>query len=283
MMKRVMALALVALFGVMSTGIDHAEAKRFGGGISFGKQRMVQPQQSFSQRQALPQKSGQRGSARPGLMGAIAGLALGGMLGALFFGGAFEGINLFDIVILGIIAFFIISLLKRRAAGMARPMAYAGASGQPAYGNEQGFGMPQGGQMRGQVVRPQIDEQHFTAAARDIFMRMQAAWDKRNMEDIHRFCTRDVVAKIAQDMNTAGDHESRTEIGMLDAAILDAWVESDAEWVAIHFTAMLREQTLDATGAAIEDRSHEVNETWIFTHNPAANDPTWYLAGIQQA
>jgi len=26
-----------------------------------------------------------------------------------------------------------------------------------------------------------------------------------------------------------------------------------------------------------------MHETWIFRHAPNADDPTWYLAGIQQA
>jgi predicted lipid-binding transport protein (Tim44 family) len=286
-MKRLFALALLVMFGVMSTGIEHAEAKRFGGGMSFGKQRTAQSQTSFGQRQATSQKAaanGQRGSARPGFMGAIAGLALGGLLGALFFGGAFEGINLFDIVILGVIAFFIISLLRRRAAGMSRPMAYAGAdAGRTGYAPQQPSGMPQSGTTAGRAVRPQIDAQHFTAAARDIFMRMQAAWDARDMDEIHRFCNADIGSRIEQDMQAAGDRHSHTEVGMLNAAILDSWVESDSEWVAVHFTAMLREQTLDAAGSVIEDTSHEVNETWIFNHDPTSDDPTWYLAGIQQA
>jgi len=281
-MKRLFALALLAVFGLVGTAIDHAEAKRFGSGSSFGQQRMAQPQQSFSQRQAMPQKTmaNQRGSARPGLMGAIAGLALGGLLGALFFGGAFEGINLFDILILGGIAFAIIMLLKRRAQSMTQPLAYAGShAGQGTHG----YGQPYTQMPQGTALRPQIDTAHFTSAARDIFMRMQAAWDQRDIDEIGRFCTAAVTEKIAGDMTALDGRETRTEVGMLDAAIVDSWIESEQEWVAVHFTAMLREQTLDASGTALEDQTHEVNETWIFSHDPVNEDPTWYLAGIQQA
>jgi predicted lipid-binding transport protein (Tim44 family) len=54
------------------------------------------------------------------------------------------------------------------------------------------------------------------------------------------------------------------------------------EWVAVNYTAMLREQTLDDNGNAIENETTEVNEIWIFQHDPQSEDPTWHLAGIQQ-
>jgi len=31
-----------------------------------------------------------------------------------------------------------------------------------------------------------------------------------------------------------------------------------------------------------ETVTHEVQEHWIFRHDPNSDDPTWYLAGIQQ-
>jgi len=69
----------------------------------------------------------------------------------------------------------------------------------------------------------------------------------------------------------------------LHAEIADSWIESDLEWAAVHFTAMLREQSQDSNGQVQEDATGETHETWIFRHDPAADDPIWYLAGIQQA
>ncbi|MDQ6959727.1 MAG: Tim44 domain-containing protein, partial [Mariprofundaceae bacterium] len=62
-----------------------------------------------------------------------------------------------------------------------------------------------------------------------------------------------------------------------------SWVESDLEWVAVNYTAMLHEKTLDDSGTTLEDQTAEVNEVWIFQHAPLSDDPTWYLAGIQQS
>ena len=101
------------------------------------------------------------------------------------------------------------------------------------------------------------------------------------LEDIRQFCTPEIAERISRDMSP--NDQNRTEVATLNAEIADSWIESDLEWVAVNYTAMLREQQLDHTGATVEDQSAEVNEVWIFQHAPKSDDPTWYLAGIQQA
>lgn len=290
-MKKLITMAMIAMFGIMISSVDLAEAKRFGMGSSIGKQRMSQPTtNSVSPQKATPQTAaaGQRGSARGGMMGILGGLALGGLLGAMFFGGAFEGINLFDIVLIGSIVALLFYFLRKRAPA-ARQHAYAG--GQPAssmhdyapsFGSsDETFVDDSPREPVGTVLRPQIDEKHFISAAKDIYMRMQKAWDSGDIEDIRQFCTPEIAERIARDMGP--NSENRTEVATLNASIADSWIESDLEWVAVNYAAMLREQTLDHTGSMVEDQTAEVNEVWIFQHAPKSEDPTWYLAGIQQA
>ena len=290
-MKKLITVAMIAMFGIMISGADLAEAKRFGMGSSFGKQRMSQPKSnSMSQQKAAPQKSaaaGQRGSARGGMMGMLGGLALGGLLGAMFFGGAFEGINLFDIVLIGGIIALLFFFLRKRTP--ARQPYYAGS--QPSgsmhdyaqnYATDEDEVIDQSPREPvGTVLRPEIDEKHFVSAAKDIYIRMQKAWDSGDIEDIRQFCTPEIADRIARDMGP--NSENRTEVATLNAEIADSWIESDLEWVAVNYAAMLREQTVDHTGATVEDQTAEVNEVWIFQHAPKSDDPTWYLAGIQQA
>ena len=102
-----------------------AEAKRFGGGSSFGSKKSYSSpfsKKSASQKSASQQKSSatnqqrkQQMSKRGGLMGMLGGLALGGLLGALFFGGAFENFNFFDFFIIGAIIFAVYWFIKRKA------------------------------------------------------------------------------------------------------------------------------------------------------------------------
>jgi len=280
-MKRILALCLLTIF-TLAVMTPDADARRFGGGSSFGKQRMHQsaPKQ-LNQQKAAPRSPGaannQRGGARTGMMGMLGGLALGGMLGALFFGGAFEGINFFDILVIGGLVFLVIWFLRRKAAG--GQMAYAGHQAEADTGpSAQGFGNQPASNVS--MPRPNINEKHFLKAARDIFMRMQTAWDAKDVEDIRNFCTPDIADKIAADMKP--DERNRTDVTTLEAELVDSWIESDLEWAAVNFHAMLREQSLNEAGEAATESAGEMRETWIFRHDPKSEDPTWFLAGIQQ-
>ncbi len=289
-MKKLLAFSMLAIFCLVISGANHAEAKRFGGGSSFGKsfnKRSAAPAPRMSQqKKAAPSKQGTASPARGGMMGMLGGLALGGLLGAMFFGGAFEGINFFDIFIIGAIIFGFIWFMRRKT--QTRPESYAYAGQQP----EQQQNIPTqpdlftssdaAPQASGHMLRPDIDETHFIPAAKDIFMRMQAAWDKKDMNDIRSFCTSEVADKIESDMQALGKDKTRTEVGMLEASIIDTWIESDDEWVAIQFHAMLKEEVCDNETKQIEPPAHEMHETWVFRHAPNSDNPTWYLAGIQQ-
>ena len=297
---KVCVMSVLAVFAVSMSGVHEAEAKRFGGGMSFGQQRMAPSKpNSFSQRQAIPAKqpaaAGKAASpARGGFMGAIAGLALGGLLGAMFFGGAFEGINFFDILLIGGIIFAVFWFLRRKApVGMQQDQfAYAGQQhqeqapyGQQPYGQQDLFQQQEltgGAAAAAAEPAPHIDAAFITQAAKDIFVRMQVSWDARDMNDIRSFCTAEVANYIEIQMREAGNKVSKTEVAMLDAHIVDVWAEKGMEWVGVHFNAMLREQELDDNGVAVEDATHEVQEIWTFHHDPKSDDPTWYLAGIQQ-
>lgn len=132
------ALAFVAAIALSFGVMDAAEAKRMGGGKSFGgKNSFNQPAQNrqqaapanssgTQQSAAQTQNAGQRAAmaSRGGLMGMLGGLALGGLLGALFFGGAFENINFMDVLIFGLIAFALYKIFasrKRAASSEAQP------------------------------------------------------------------------------------------------------------------------------------------------------------------
>lgn len=279
-MKKCFILSLLAVFTLALMAPD-ADARRMGGGASFGKQRMQQtsPAQVAQPRAAQTgpvAANGQRGSARTGMMGMLGGLALGGLLGAMFFGGAFEGFNMMDILVIGGLILLVLWFLRRKAQSAS--MAYAGGHTQTFPSDHAAAEHASVSQVS--MLRPDINEKHFLKAARDIFMRMQAAWDAGDMDDIRRFCTPEVAEKIASDIQSGCIHQ--TDITTLDARIADAWVESDLEWVAVIFNAMLCEQQLDDSGHVIDRADSDMHETWIFRHDPKSDDPTWYLAGIQQ-
>ena len=284
MIKKAFIFSFLALFIAVSGFSATADAKRFGGGMSFGKS--YSKQKSYSSPTATQNKSlnSQNSPAgKSGMMGMLGGLAMGGLLGALFFGGAFEGVNMFDILLLGAIAFGIMWFM-RRTAGQQRQYAHAGNQqvpfGHQAQDNNDAF---QAHEQMQTTAKPDIDEAHFIEAARSIFMRMQADWDNKNISDIRSFCTADIASHIEADMQKSGDNQNKTEVSFLDASIADTWLESGLEWVAVRYKAMLKEETYAASGELLESENSQLNEIWVFQHNPKSKDPTWYLAGIQQA
>jgi len=131
--------------------------------------------------------------------------------------------------------------------------------------------------------KPEVDRKHFLDAARDIFVRIQNALDTGSLDEIRRFCTSEIADQMTREIEARGDRQSRTEVANLKAEIAETWIESDLEWVSVCFSAMLHKQALDMTGISPEQSAHEVHEYWIFRHDPAQKDPTWYLADIQQA
>ena len=145
--SQLMAFIIVA-FSLLS--VSHvAEAKRFGGGGSFGFQKKVAPKNyNPPSKQTAPAAapaskpaatSTANGAAKSGAskwLGPLAGIAAGGLLAAMLFGDGFEGLQLFDILLFALIAFVLFKLLTRRVASQQQA-AYEGMHRQesPAYRN----------------------------------------------------------------------------------------------------------------------------------------------------
>ena len=128
-------LVLLTVFFGLFTIAQVAEAKRFGGGKSFGYSKSVAPKSFKTAPKTAPKSaptSAQKPTAagaksRSGMMGLLGGLAAGGLLAAMFMGDGFEGIQFMDILLFALIAFVLFKLF-RHFAGRQRT-----AEPQPAY------------------------------------------------------------------------------------------------------------------------------------------------------
>lgn len=104
-MKKMLTLFAVIL--AIGLGAPHAEAKKFGGGKSFGKSYKTAPAQPAAKpvdnknptlnAQTPPKKSGMMG----GLLG---GLLAGGLFAYLLGSGAFEGLQGMDFLLIALLA-----------------------------------------------------------------------------------------------------------------------------------------------------------------------------------
>jgi predicted lipid-binding transport protein (Tim44 family) len=291
-MKKLFTLLTLAVFSFGLTAFD-AEAKRFGGGKSIGKQReAISPQ-------ATP-KPGQAPAAAPAAaggskwMGPLAGLAAGGLLAALFMGGAFEGIKMMDVLMLAALMaaiFFVVRMLRRpRQENTARPMQYSGmgttgSSGSPVPGaaapaegaSAPGAATPaQAASVTRSAANIPADFQvePFLRNAKTSFIRLQAANDARDLSDIREYTTPQMFAEISMEINERGGEPQRTEVIAINADLLEVVTEDDTAIASVRFNGQLRE----APNSAPET----FDEIWHVQKDLKDPGAVWLLAGIQQ-
>lgn len=263
-----------------------ADAKRMGGGKSFGMQRDNIGQQAAPRAPAQPsqaQNPAAGGAAAPAAgnrwMGPLAGLAAGGLLAALFMGGAFDGINAFDIVLLlGLAAliFFIVRAMRARAPQREQNMQYAGHGHTAPAEHTQHY---QGGSLGGGAApavsqtRPAwFDEQNFLRTAKGHFIRLQAASDKGDLNDIREYTTPEVFSEIAMQIQERNGAVSQTEVMSVNAQLLDFVTEGNQHITSVRFYGTIREDN---------GPTESFDEIWHI-QRAVNGDNNWYIAGIQQ-
>ncbi len=300
--------------------IGDAEAKRFGGGKSFGGRsaysnpyrRSITPRKSLNQKRAAAQNQGLRDkfSRRGGLMGMLGGLALGGLLGSLLFGGAFQGLNMMDFLVFGLIAFVLYKIFAARKRAGAFSSTEDGYQPSDADFSDDSYHRSmdrtfEPEQRRGPASRfdtdllfdkggkqnqglettfdkqPSaplqaplgFDEASFLSGAKAAYKRLQAAWDDADLAEIRGLATDKAFAEIQEQLR-ARDTDSRTEILKLEAELLEVR-DAGTDWeTTVLFDAILREEQ--------DQRPTQVREIWHFVRPVNSIQPTWFLDGIQQ-
>lgn len=293
--------------------VDLAEAKRVGGGKSFGSRdtyskpydKPTAPDRNTStvNQQATPNQPGgpaaaaaPGAAARPGMFGGMGGmfggLLMGGLIGSMLFGGGMGGgIGILEILLLGGGLYLLFRLFAGRKTAHMRQAAAGGdrlAYGGPQYGAPGADRAPDGwgalhatppGQDRpaghtAPVMPAGLDEAEFLAGVKALYSRLQASWDRRDLDDIRQFTSPEVfseIARQAQDDPAPG----KTEILMVEARVLEAASQGGQTVITVFFDVLLREdQSAGNPG--------QVREVWRISRDEQAARPSWTLEGIQQ-
>ena len=295
LMKQLSAITLSVFIGLfMSVSvISDAEAKRMGGGKSFGSKMFQQKpakrtssQPSKAQQQNAQQK--QAMSKKGGMMGLLGGLMIGGLLGALFFGGAFENINFIDILLIGGIAFLLFKLLARKGRQQA-----ATANGAPVdleeepyqarqSSNNYGSGdasfdeEPENVLETGKIPRG-FDQRRFLNGAESVYQLLQKAWDNREPGDLRQFCTDSVFSELQEQIRSRSGN-SETEIVSLKSELVNVVISGNSTEATVVFNAELKEHDDENNPAEIT----HAQEAWYFVRPDNRNEHNWLLDGIQQ-
>ncbi len=271
---------------VMSV-IDADAARRFGGGRSFGSKPSMN-RSTVAPKQQNPAVTQQQGAGaqsaaqakKPGMLGGmggmLGGLLAGSLLGSLLFGGAFTGGGMMDILLIALLLFLAFKLFSRRGVRKAEPQP----AGGPAQYQQQSMGdrwdhLSQGGGTpsapAGPVVPAGFNVDEFLEGAKMAYNRLQASWDKRDLEDIALFTSESVQNEVKKQF--AEDSEpSKTEILLCNAQLLSVTEENDEQRATVFFDVLLREAPSTDTA--------QVREVWHFVRSN--NGGNWKLDGIQQ-
>jgi predicted lipid-binding transport protein (Tim44 family) len=116
-----------------------------------------------------------------------------------------------------------------------------------------------------------FDTEGFLRSAKVHFLRLQAAWDKRDLDDIREFTAPEVFAEIRMQMNE--DHGGgRVDIEPLEAQLLGIETTDRDYLASVRFSGMEREQN---------KQPQPFVEVWNLSR-PLRGNQGWVLAGIQQ-
>jgi len=220
-------------------------------------------------------------------MGPIAGLAAGLGLAALasHFGFGDELANFMMIALLAMVAVFVVRLLMRRfASNRSAPvgMRLAGA-GAPLPADSTTWRTAQAQPAAAAAMAPataasghvpaDFDAAGFERIAKMIFIRMQAANDSADLNDLRAFTTPELFASIRLDLQERGNAPQQTDVVQIDAEVLDVAQETERQVVSVRFHGLVRE--LRDSGATPFD------EVWHLVR-PVDGSREWAIAGIQQ-
>ena len=286
-----------------------AEARRMGGGFSFGKQSSnvtkrtsVAPQKPI----ASPGAGAATAPRRPWgsmLGGLAAGLGLAWLANSLGLGGALGQVLMFGLFALGIMMLFGWYKRSRQASrNQNSPYAFSGApstynpekvgndaSARPwessrAHFQSQTDAPNSNGSMIGAAllgsqiwgVPAGFDAEGFLRAAKGNFVSLQAAWDRSDIESLRVMMTdemlEDIKSQLAQREGHAGQYKNITEVVEIEAQLLGIEDLVDMYLASVEFSGVIRED--------MEAAPNPFREVWNMSKRKDGKGG-WLVAGVQ--
>lgn len=275
-MKKFLTLLTVALT-CLSLFAATAEAKRFGGGSSFGKQRSMSPQQTQKAPAAAPAAAAPASTGNKWL-GPLAGLAIGAGLATMFAGGlgglgdAMGGI-LMALLAAGVVMFLIAKFRKPQQPAMQ--YAGAGAPYQEAPPAQQQYAGSSSAPVAAvaRSIPADFPVESFLRSAKTSFIRLQAANDRKDLNDVREYTTPEMFAEISMQMQERDATLQKTDVIAINGELLEVANEGDWAIASVRFTGQLSENN---------GNPENVDEIWHVQKNLKDDQSVWLLAGIQQ-
>lgn len=141
------------------------------------------------------------------------------------------------------------------------PAALAGSPAALTNPNDGSWTLPAG-----------FDVEDFKHIAKMYFVRMQAAWDAGDEQDIRNFTTPEMFGVIKLDL-MGRTEATQTDVVTLDAQVLGVEVNGETTMASVRLSGTIRESKDGAAEA--------FKEVWNL-EKPTSARASWVLAGIQQ-
>jgi predicted lipid-binding transport protein (Tim44 family) len=299
------SMTVAALTLGLATG--DAEARRLGGGRPAGMQRAAPtnatPQNAPANTAAAPGNAAAAAGAtapKRNWMGPLAGLAAGLGIAALFSHlgmGAGLG-NFVMIALLALVAFVAVRFVMGRLRGDASSGPQLAGTGAGAGGMSGGWQpqpaatpinlqrnmdppLPPASALAGTgavaavatapVLPGGMGAADFERLAKMVFIRLQAANDASNLDDLRKFTTPELFASLRLDLQDRGSAKQQTDVVQIDAKVVETARENGQDIVTVRFTGLIRE--------AVEAGAEPFNELWHLVR-AADGHGDWAIAGI---
>lgn len=303
-MKKFLASMMIAVTALSM--VAEATARPMGGGRSIGRQspavarQQAAPAPAQAQRPAAAPAAAGAPAAAPkpaspwkGILGgALLGLGLGAMLSHFGLGGAMASAiaSILMIALLALAALFIYRMFRRKDTPANAPF--------PAYGNPLAGRTPEiGSGLQPAAFQPvqapasgssyaaaavaaapwgvpgDFDSAVFLRHAKSSFIRMQAAWDKADTNDLREFTTPEVYAELKMQIQERGASADFTDVVSIDGELLGIETIGDEYLASVKFTGLIK--------SAPDAQAEPFAEVWNMS-KPVSGSTGWVLAGIQQ-
>lgn len=298
-MKFLSLFAIIFALGLSLAVNDAEAARRLGGGKSSGMQRQnTNNNAAPAQSAAAPATAGAAAAAQPkrSWMGPLAGLAAGLGLAALAshlgFGEGMANMLMMGLLLVALMA-AVTFFMRKRAAALAPAMAGVGGIPFARAGSDQSMAAPQrfevampakrsestigsgiGSNVASQSAIPaDFDVAGFVRNAKVQFIRLQAANDAGNLDDIREFTTPEMFAELKMDMSDRPATPQTSDVVSVQADVVEVVEEATRYVVSVRFTGTMREDK-DMPAEAFDEMWHLIK--------PLAGNGGWQLSGIQQ-
>jgi predicted lipid-binding transport protein (Tim44 family) len=308
--SRVGVLAVMLALGFALIVPDADAGRRLGGGRSFGRQsesvtqRQAQPPArdaaapSRQNEQTAPAANPQTGRRWGGILGGLAaGLGIAALLSYLGLAGPLAQMlgSVIMVALLALAAMFVWRMLRGARARPAlepahtpmqrgpEPMAAAPSVLRTGEARPGSLAATLGGTSAGTGLRAEptaspanwsvpadFDTEGFLRSAKVHYLRLQAAWHAKNLDDIREFTTPEVFAEIRMQL-TEDPQTGRTDVDDLGAELLGVETTEQDYLASVRFFGTARDG----------ETSERFEEVWNLS-KPLRGKGGWVLAGIQQ-